>query len=325
MDKADQEINLGEFHWMMEMLQNIDVGLVVLDREYRIKVWNSFMANHSGLRPHFAVEKNLFDLFPEIPEEWLRHKGESVFLLKNRAFTIWEQRPFVFKFKNYQPITGTAEFMYQNMTIIPLASVTGEVNHICLIIYDVTDTAVNKQGMAVANSQLEQLSRTDRLTQLNNRGFWEECLVNEFKRFKRTGQNVSLVMFDIDHFKKVNDTYGHQAGDEVIRKVSDILRKNMRETDIAGRYGGEEFAAILVNTDASSAAFFAERLRRGAAKCIVSHDGRDINFTISLGIADLTEDVADHQAWIERADQALYHSKEGGRNQLTVFDASVVS
>lgn len=100
---------------------------------------------------------------------------------------------------------------------------------------------------------------------------------------------------------------------------NELLRRNLRETDIAGRYGGEEFAVILVHTDAGSAAFFAERLRRATARRTVPHDGHTIPFTISLGIAELTDEVANRQAWIERADQALYESKKGGRDRVTVF------
>lgn len=320
MSDSAAKIDIGELHWLLEMFQNLDVGLVVLDRDYRVAVWNSFMENHSGLRPDDVVGQDLFQLFPDIPEEWLRHKAEAVFLLNNRAFTIWEQRPYLFPFKNYRPITGTAEFMYQNTTLIPLSATTGEVTHLCLMVYDVTDIAVNKQALMAANDQLEHLSRTDRLTGLNNRGYWEECLSNEFRRFQRTGQKASLVMFDIDHFKRVNDTYGHPAGDQVIRVVAEQLRKNLRDSDIAGRYGGEEFGVVLINTDAASARYFAERLRKSVQALTVTHDGVEIKFTISLGVAEVNAAMGDQKAWIESADKALYRSKEGGRNQVTLFE-----
>ncbi len=136
---------LHELHWMMEMLHTIDVGLVVLDRDFKIQIWNGFMENHSGYKPAEVKDKLLFSLFDEIDEEWFKNKAESVALLKNKAFTIWEQRQYLFKFDNYRPITGTAENMYQNTTFIPLLSVTGEVSHLCILIYDVTDNAMNKQ------------------------------------------------------------------------------------------------------------------------------------------------------------------------------------
>ncbi len=315
----ESTIDIKEFHWLMDMLQTIDVGLVVVDKNFSILVWNGFMENHSGLTPKTVKGQNLFKAFEEIPETWLRHKAHTVFTLKCRSFMTWEQRPYLFRFKNYRPITGTEAHMYQNVTIAPLASITGEVDHIALIIYDVTDIASNRKALEAANHELEHLSRTDRLTQLNNRGHWEECLEQEFSRFKRYNTTCSVVMFDIDHFKKVNDTYGHQAGDEVIRIVSKVLRDNLRKTDVAGRYGGEEFGVILGNTDAESAHIFCERIREQVAALQVVHDNQTIRFTVSLGISQANEQITDYKAWLEQADQALYASKQGGRNRTTIF------
>ncbi|RMF17863.1 MAG: sensor domain-containing diguanylate cyclase [Gammaproteobacteria bacterium] len=300
------------------MLQTVDVGLLVLDREYKVQLWNSFMENHSGIPAYKAKEQSLFDLFPEVQEDWFRHKTRSVFLLKNRTFTTWEQRPFLFRFRNYRPITGTEDFMYQNITISPLLSAAGDVDFICVLVYDVTDIASHRKQLMNANARLAQLSRTDRLTGLFNRGYWEEMLAREFLRFKRSQSPSTLVMFDIDHFKKVNDTYGHQAGDEVIRQVSAALTETTRATDICGRYGGEEFGVILPDTTGEKGLIFAERLRQRVEGLVVEHGGQTICFTISLGLAEASPDFPGHADWIEAADQALYHSKENGRNRSTL-------
>lgn len=315
---SDNIEQLKEFHWMMDMLQNIDVGLIVLNQKNEIQLWNSFMENHSGMLGVNTKGQNLFKLFPDIPADWFQHKVQSVFQLKTRAFSIWEQRPYIFKFKNYRPITGTAEFMYQNISVFPLTSTTGEVSNICIIIYDVTDVAMSNKALESANRQLEFLSRTDRLTGLNNRGYWQECQEREFSRYQRHKNNTSLLIFDIDHFKNVNDTYGHQAGDEVIRICSRTLLACAREIDICGRYGGEEFVVLMANTEAEGARIFAERLRKLIARLKVTHDGKEIGFTVSLGICQLTESVKSAQQWLERADQALYVSKENGRNQTNI-------
>ncbi|MFA5633478.1 MAG: PAS domain-containing protein, partial [Porticoccaceae bacterium] len=127
------------FHWLMDMVQTLDVGLMVLDRDYRIMLWNGFMENHSGQSAADVIGNNLFEQFPDISKNWFQNKAESVFLLESRAFTTYEQRPYLLRFKNYRPITGTAEFMYQNMTLIPLLSPDGKINHIGVILYDVTD------------------------------------------------------------------------------------------------------------------------------------------------------------------------------------------
>lgn len=313
------QVNIKDIHWLMDMLQSIDVGLIVLDKNYKVTVWNSFMENHSGVSPAIIKEKVLFDIFPSIPKEWFRQKTESVFLLKSSTFTVWEQRPFLFKFKNYRPITGSADYMYQNITLIPLASADNEINHVGVLIYDVTDIAVNKLKLEEANNKLESLSKTDHLTQLNNRGAWEGYLEKEFSRSRRSKHICSVVMFDIDHFKKVNDTYGHQAGDEVIRRTSALLKETMRNTDIAGRYGGEEFGVILVDTTAEAALVFTERLRKRIEADVVEYDEFKIKITISLGVSELTEDCEDYKVWLERSDKALYVCKESGRNQSKIY------
>ncbi len=304
-------------HWQLEMLQSIDAGLVVLDRKYNIQLWNSFMENHSCIRPQEAKDQNLFELFPDLPKDWLERKAEMVFNLKNRSFTTWQQRPYIFKFDNFLPLTGNTPYMYQNMTIIPLPSITTEVDHICLIIYDVTDMATNSLQMEKVNAELTYLSQTDRLTGLFNRGHWEELVRAEFARYHRTKQPCALVMIDIDKFSEVNNTYGHLAGDEVLKNLAVCLRKTARETDMIGRYGGEEFAILLVNTDSPQAMYFAERLRKNVEKSVVTFDDFAIKYTISAGVSQLQELDQKHESWIQRADDALYQSKENGRNQTT--------
>lgn len=313
-------IELKDIHWLVDMVQNIDVGLIVLDLDMNVKVWNGFMENHSGLLAKHVVDQKLYRLFEELPEAWLQQKVNSVCLLKNKAFTTWEQRPFLFKFKSYRPITSSAEFMYQNVTFLPLTDIVGKVTQICMIIYDVTDVALNKKAFQEANSKLEQLSQTDSLTQLYNQGYWRTCCASEYKRHVRTQQPSALIIFDIDHFKKINDTYGHPFGDEVIRKVADCLRENMRETDIAGRYGGEEFTLILVNTNLRNAQFVAERIRLTIESTQFECQGKPVKITASLGIAEITANIPDYKTWIKIADLGLYIAKNAGRNQIGISD-----
>lgn len=315
------EINkyFEDVHWLMDILQNIDAGLVVMDKNYKIELWNSFMQNHSGISPENALKQSIFTIFPELPETWFKHKAQSVFVLQNATFTTWEQRPYLFRFPHYRPITGSAEHMYQNSTIIPLPDPKGLVEHICLIVYDVTDTAINKLAQQHANEQLQNLSRMDHLTSLFNRGYWELQLIKEFKRFDRYEQPSCLIILDIDHFKKVNDTHGHTVGDDVIRQVSRAIKEQVRDLDIAGRYGGEEFGIVLTSTDSAGGAIFAERLRQTIESMVVYSEGQQVQFTISLGVSQLSNSINDHRGWIEKADQALYRSKESGRNRFTIL------
>ncbi|WP_075188299.1 sensor domain-containing diguanylate cyclase [Teredinibacter haidensis] len=310
---------LNDFHWLMDVLQDIDVGLVILDKEFKVQLWNSFMQNHSAKMPDVVLGQRLFDLFPELPEAWFRRKADSVFVLQNSAFTTWEQRPYLFRFNSYRPITSIADYMYQNCTIIPLTNARGEVEHICLIIYDVTEVAVNRLQLQTANEKLHTLSRTDGLTGLLNRKSWQQELEQEHRRFKRHGHVSSMVMFDIDHFKKVNDTYGHPTGDQVIRETSSTLRNSLRDIDLAGRYGGEEFAIILKDTGADGAMTLSERLRKSIESIVVEHEGHNVRFTVSLGIAELNSSVKTPADWIECADKALYKAKNGGRNCSVIY------
>lgn len=313
---------INEIHWLMEMLHTIDVGLVVLDRNYNVQLWNGFMEHHSGLLPRQVKNKRLFSLFDDIDEKWFTRKAEAVFLLKNKAFTIWEQRPYLFKFQNYRPITGSADFMYQNTTFIPLLSATGEVTHLCVLVYDVTDTAIGKLNLEQVNEKLARISQMDGLTNLFNRSHWERCFQLEYKRWIRSQNTSCLVMLDIDHFKNINDTYGHIVGDEVIRDLALSVNKGVRETDVTGRYGGEEFAILLVDTSIDNALVFAERLRKDISDKVINYNGHKIKYTVSIGIAEVSSDMKTYESWIEAADSALYKSKEQGRNQVNLYQAT---
>ncbi len=135
-------MEIREFHWLMNIVQNLDVGLVVLDKAYRIQVWNGFMESHSGRLASEVRDQGLFERFPDIDKAWLERKANMVFKLNNRAFSTWEQRPYLLRFSNYRPITGSAPYMYQNLTLVPLADFTGEVTHLAIMIYDATDEAM---------------------------------------------------------------------------------------------------------------------------------------------------------------------------------------
>ena len=312
--------SLAEMHWKHDLLGSIEVGIVVLDINFNVQVWNQFMENHSNIVPGEIQGKNLFEFFPEIDKQWFTRKAAPAFSLKSPVFIIWEQRPYLFKFDCNRPITAQADYMYQNITIFPLASLSGQVDHICLVIYDVTDEAVSRMGMQSLNSQLETISRVDGLTGLYNRRYWEEQFVMEFKRGLRSESPAALIMLDIDHFKKVNDTYGHPAGDEVIKTLGALIKKATRETDLAGRYGGEEFAIILPDTPVANVEFVAERIRRIVEKEVVVYDQINITFTISIGIAGFKPSYKDSTQWLEKADKALYQAKESGRNRVILAE-----
>ncbi|MFC4260215.1 diguanylate cyclase [Marinobacter lacisalsi] len=314
---ADETEATG-YHALVTLLESIEVGLVVIDLDYRVKLWNGFMENHSGVTSNRIKGQNLFELFPELPRSWLERKLQSVVTLNTRTFTSWEQRPYLFRFRNTRPITGTEEFMFQNLTISPLTGPDGQVTQVCLMVYDVTDIASGKRALEHANEQLERLSSTDRLTGLLNRGTWENLLDAEFERYRRYGHNTVLVMFDIDHFKAVNDTHGHLVGDEVIREVARVTRESLRQADRPGRYGGEEFSIILPETEIDGALIICERIRETIAEQRIPAGDGTIQCTVSIGLVQLSDTPDNYMQWLQQADNALYEAKHGGRNRSVI-------
>lgn len=163
LDQSSKEAldELLEFHWMMDMIQTVDVGIVVFNRQFEIKVWNGFMEAHSGLLPSDVRDKSIFSLFPDIQLTWLEAKTRPVFDLRTRAFITWEQRPYLFKFRNYRPITSNAPYMYQNVVFSPLVSATGTVDNICMMVYDMTDAASAKKqllSLQVTQNEMNEIA-----------------------------------------------------------------------------------------------------------------------------------------------------------------------
>jgi len=187
--------------------------------------------------------------------------------------------------------------------------------------------AQNEQLQAMAdqlralNQELELLSATDGLTKACNHRHFQERLRSEFARAKRYHEPLSCVLIDIDRFKRVNDTYGHLAGDKVLVRLVEILKEGLRKEDIVARYGGEEFALLLPNTRAAQALPVAERLRqRVEAATLLTAEGETLRFTISSGVADyeFDEPIQDPDVLIDSADKALLRAKKNGRNRVEV-------
>jgi diguanylate cyclase (GGDEF)-like protein len=157
--------------------------------------------------------------------------------------------------------------------------------------------------------QKEQGALIDELTGLYNRRYFNDAINREVERFKRFGQRFSLVMLDVDHFKRFNDTYGHLAGDDALKSVASVLQHTARSFDHVVRFGGEEFALILPHTDSTQALAAAERMRKAVAGSPVRIDGQEVAITVSLGAATFPEDAINARDLVSRADEALYDAK----------------
>ena len=188
---------------------------------------------------------------------------------------------------------------------------------------EILGALANQAAVAIARTRLYEAAITDGLTGLFVRRFAMHRLSEEVRRARRYESELSVVMCDIDHFKSVNDTYGHQAGDEVIRQVATTIMGALRvDVDVAGRYGGEEFLLILPHTDSENAAICAERIRVALEKLSVTVcEGLSIIKTMSFGVAALAPDDT-LESLVKRADDALYAAKDAGRNRVCVAPAT---
>jgi diguanylate cyclase (GGDEF)-like protein len=185
---------------------------------------------------------------------------------------------------------------------------------------DLLNGVASQAAIAISHAQLfqaqEETALTDELTKLPNRRALAQRFLQETQRARRHHSALSFLMIDLDHFKQVNDTYGHLNGDAVLAELASILSNGLRESDVCARYGGEEFALILPETTESGARVLAERIRAKVASATFSGG---LKLTISVGVA-ATQEPAIYTQLIDRADQALYAAKQGGRNQVRAAD-----
>ena len=181
--------------------------------------------------------------------------------------------------------------------------------------------------LLVKNSALAEISARDALTGLYNRWYVMEKIDSEMNRSLRHGSPVSLIMMDIDHFKRVNDSFGHSAGDRVLRSVGQVLRDSCRVYDVAGRYGGEEFCIVLPETRVGNTTVVAERIRERLAASRFDVGEESVVVTASIGIAGIesieAEDELSPLSLIDRADQALYSAKHHGRNRVEMWTVAM--
>lgn len=176
---------------------------------------------------------------------------------------------------------------------------------------------------------LEHENVTDSLIGIYNRRYLDRRLEEEFARARRYALPLSVLLLDIDHFKHINDTYGHQVGDRVLNALGPLLLRAIRESDIVARYGGEELLIIAPHTLASLAVILAERVRQDVATqelALTNNLGKrqTIRITISIGIAGLDQEVTDSQRLVHNADEALYRAKQEGRNRIVIYDAGLL-
>ncbi|MBI5056874.1 MAG: diguanylate cyclase [Nitrospirae bacterium] len=193
----------------------------------------------------------------------------------------------------------------------------GDKKYVLIIYRDISQRRQAEEERERLLKELEQKSQIDGLTGLLNRQYLDKRIKEEMKRAKRYGNPLTMIMFDIDNFKKINDSYGHIAGDKIVQTTADVIREALRDTDVAGRFGGDEFIILLTETDMDTGAKVAERIRRKIEKAdIPNKKNQVINFTISLGICRYDDKVKTVEDFIAKADKALYTAKSLGNNRV---------
>ncbi|ACV68727.1 sensor domain-containing diguanylate cyclase [Desulfohalobium retbaense] len=293
----------------------LNQGIVVLDRELCIVFWNAWMEEHSRLTRAEVFGRPIRDFFPELDSKAFFWKVNSVFKLGHFSFFAQNVHSYIFPFKSEKYLDTNHDYMQQSVSLAPLRDDQGRVSHVCVQVADETDTVLARERMEEARCQLEEMTRLDPLTGLANRRHLMESLSRELSRCGRSGSQVTVAILDLDHFKVVNDTYGHLCGDQVLIHTAKRLESMLRQYDLVGRYGGEEFCVILPETSLKSGFEIVERLRKAVAATPVPYEDLEIPLTVSAGCA-CTEDMEclSTDALLLSADQYLYKAKDAGRD-----------
>lgn len=297
---------------LSQLFDTVNIGLVVLDSELKVRYWNRWMEHYSGVPSERIAGASLFEHFPSLNTPKFLRSCKSVLAFGNFSFFSQKLHHYLFPFRADSSFASRFEFMQQSCSMGPLRDEDKNITSLYLTVQDVTE-------LALYEHRLLEMNLRDGLTGVYNRRFLEQRLAEEFERHVRYSRNFSIIMFDIDFFKKVNDTYGHQCGDFVLKGVSGKIATLIRNSDFLARYGGEEFCCLLPETGLASAKLLAERFRKSIAELTQVYQAKDIAVTISLGVSELTRNNASPTSLLERADEALYQAKHSGRNQVVAL------
>lgn len=285
-----------------EMVKGVTAfGIYLIDREGRIRSWNRGAANITGLTDIEVIGQPFSSLFGDEQQREGVPQKTLDFVRANRHCRDEQRRR-----------RRGGDFIAQ-CTIDALRAESGELLGFVEVFQDITE---QKQR----ENKLYERATRDPLTGLFNRGHFSELAMQEIERARRFAEPLSLVMLDIDHFKKINDNYGHDVGDRTIVSLARAITDNIRKIDFCGRLGGEEFAILLPRANKEPAVEFAQRLRRVLSEQrVVVAPGREIAYTVSMGVAALRNTLRDLPELLRNADAALYKAKREGRNRVEAW------
>lgn len=292
-----------------QIFETLNTGLIVLDKDMTVKHWNRWMTLHSGIGADEIVGKNLFDVYPELERPHFLRNCRAVLAFGNFSFFSQKLHQYLFPMPAPGSRAHEFEFMQQTCTMGPIRNGQGEIDGLYLSVQDVSD-------MVSYQKRLVRLNQVDYLTGAYNRNFMENQLLKEIERCNRFKCQLSLLMIDVDHFKSINDNYGHQCGDAALREITRRISGKIRKTDFFIRYGGDEFCCLLTETPHQDAYLVAEQLRRIIGDFPFEFAGTSYTATISLGVASLDATDNSLEDLLKKADAALYEAKNLGRNSV---------
>ena len=296
-----------------KILNNIETGVLVVNRQLEIAFWNRWLAFHTGISQEVAVGNNLTGLFPEFSFELLTQKINIALKLGTPTFIDGKISGYVLPIEQYKVTKSIFPHMRQDGTISPINE-----DQVSIVIRDVTPLLEARYTIDQQMKMLERQAKTDSLTGCFNKSMFNELLATEIKRATRHNRIFSLIVFDIDDFKQVNDTYGHLTGDAVLREIADIVNSSIRQSDSLVRWGGEEFFILLPETDLEGGALLAQKLR----KKIAEHQFDKVGpLSCCFGVAQWESDT-DEDTIIGYSDTALYHGKNSGKNKVSVYNGN---
>ncbi|MGD9807926.1 MAG: diguanylate cyclase [Deferribacterales bacterium] len=296
-----------------QVLDSINIGIVMLDTDLNITDWNNWMYIYSDKSAEEVMGKNIYDVYPELNRNCFVRGCKSVLSFGNLVFLSSKLHKYLFPFQLAGSYSTLFEHMQQSCYLIPIKNESGKVEGIMINIHDVTENAVLEK-------HLRELSYVDGLTGVYNRRTFEHRLQEEFQRHKRDDVSLGVIMFDIDHFKKVNDEHGHQMGDVVLQRVAKLCKEKLRTEDFLARYGGEEFVCLLINQSVDQAELVAERLRKAIEEAVIEDGSISLRVTVSLGVSD-SKFFDTAEELLKDADEALYKAKSSGRNRTAANQA----
>jgi diguanylate cyclase len=295
-----------------QILETVNIGLVILDKDLKVRYWNRWMESHSGIAEDKIIGMPIFDFFPSLNTPKFLRSCKSVLAFGNFSFFSQKLHHFLFPFKPDTSFESRFDYMQQSCTMGPMRAEDNTITSMYLTIQDMTE-------LATYEHMLLEMNMKDGLTGIYNRRFMEKRLVEEFDRHKRYGRKFSIIMFDIDFFKKVNDTYGHQCGDFILKSVTAKIASIIRKSDFLARYGGEEFCCLLPETGLNSALILAERFRSEIEALDNIFQETSVCVTISLGVAEMGIAHGSAEMLLKEADEALYAAKRSGRNRVVTL------